>query len=348
MLLSNEKLAGERDATNPVIIGNADAPVKLVYVLAASHSGSTLLSLLLGSHPDTCTIGELKATSLGEPERYLCSCGARIRDCAFWREVAARMRKHGVEFDVADARTDFREGTNRLAKFLLKPLHRAPALERLRDAALFFTPGWRRRLQVTMRRNRLFARTVCELYGARMIVDSSKIGLRLKYLLRDPGLDVKIVRLIRDGRAVALTYMRPHDFADASDPKLRCGGNPRHAGEAGRPMRVAAREWRRCNEEAESVLATVEPSRFVAVRYEDLCLEPDNTLSRVFDFLGLDPGIRERDFRKRCRHVLGNGMRLDTTAEIRLDERWKTILTPEDLRTFDEIAGALNRKYGYR
>ena len=47
--------------------------VRLVYILAASHSGSTLLAMLLGSHPDVCTVGELKATSLGNVEEYLCS-----------------------------------------------------------------------------------------------------------------------------------------------------------------------------------------------------------------------------------------------------------------------------------
>ena len=34
---------------------------KLAYILAASHSGSTLLAMLLGAHRETCTVGELKA-----------------------------------------------------------------------------------------------------------------------------------------------------------------------------------------------------------------------------------------------------------------------------------------------
>lgn len=323
-------------------------PVRLVYILAASHSGSTLLSLLLGSHPQTCTVGELKATALGDPERYLCSCGKQIRRCEFWRELAERMRGHGVDYDVADARTDFSGGVGRVARMLLKPLHREPGLERLRDAALCFAPGWRLHLKETLLRNRLLARTVCELYGARMIIDSSKLGLRLKFLLRDPGLDVKIVRLIRDGRAVALTYMHPHDFADASDPHLRCGGDPRHIGERGRPIDVAAREWRRSNEEAECLLQSVATSSYINVHYEDVCGDTEKTLTRVFEFLGVDPAAREADFRKRCRHVLGNGMRLDATSAIRLDERWKSVLNPDELRTFDRVAGEMNRKYGYQ
>ena len=38
---------------------------RLAYLLAASHSGSTLLAMLLGAHPEACTAGELKATNLG-------------------------------------------------------------------------------------------------------------------------------------------------------------------------------------------------------------------------------------------------------------------------------------------
>jgi hypothetical protein len=39
-----------------------------------------------------------------------------------------------------------------------------------------------------------------------VLVDSSKVGIRLKYLLRIPEIDIRVIRVIRDGRAVALTY----------------------------------------------------------------------------------------------------------------------------------------------
>ena len=65
--------------------------VRLAYVLAASHSGSTVLSMLLGAQPRLCTVGELKATALGDPERYRCSCRELIGDCVFWGRVEAEM-----------------------------------------------------------------------------------------------------------------------------------------------------------------------------------------------------------------------------------------------------------------
>jgi len=112
-------------------------------------------------------------------------------------------------------------------------------------------------------------------------------------------------------------------------------------------MERAAHEWRQCNEEAEHALRRMDRSRWMEVRYEELCTNPDATLDRVFTFLGLDPERRIRDFRSVEHHVVGNGMRLDGTSEIRLDERWREVLTEQDLRTFNAVAGDMNRRYGY-
>ncbi len=46
-------------------------------------------------------------------------------------------------------------------------------------------------------------------------------------------------------------------------------------------------------------------------------------------------------------HVLGNSIRLESQQEIRLDDRWKTSLSRQDLAEFERIAGRRNRSYGY-
>jgi len=320
---------------------------KLAYILAASHSGSTLLAMLLGAHPDTCTVGELKATNLGDVERYLCSCGTPLRRCGFWTRVHEEMDKRGIPFDIADARTDVRAAPTPYARRLLKPLHRGRLLECLRDAGLALSPAWRKHLARTQQRNAALADTVAAITGARVVIDSSKVALRLKYLLRNPGLDVRVIRLIRDGRAVALTYMDPARFADASDPSRRGGGTGRTREDERLSPADAAYEWRRSNEEAEHLLAGLERGRWMQVRYENVCTDTGNTLRRLFAFLGVGPDRAERDFRRVEHHVIGNGMRLDLTSEVRLDDRWRSMLTAEDLRTFDRVAGDLNRRYGY-
>jgi hypothetical protein len=321
----------------------------LVYILGASHSGSTLLAMLLGAHPQACTTGELKLSpqAIGDIERYRCSCGEPIRKCGFWQEVAAGMAQRGVEFDLADAGTDYRGIDSRYARRLLRLAHRGPILESLRDLGLCVSPAWRRWLPRAQRRNAALVATICEISGARHVVDSSKIASRLKYLLRNQELNVRVVHIVRDGRAVALTYVDPATFADARDPALRGGGGGGDRADERLSMARAAAEWKSANLQARCILAHLDRSRWIEIRYEDLCTQTDATLERVFHFLGLDPARRPADFRSVGNHVIGNGMRLDSSSEIRLDERWRTVLTDGDLAVFDRVAGEMNRRYGY-
>jgi hypothetical protein len=320
---------------------------KLAYILAASHSGSTLLTMLLNSHPDVATVGELAPGGMGDLSWYLCSCGTRLRECSFWQYVSSAMKRNGNHFDLEDFGTRFSMPESRIATWLLGPLHRGPVLELLRDTALGLITSWPDRLAEIARRNEAIIEVILDYYHARIFVDKGNRALRLKYLLRIPSLDVKVIRLIRDGRAVALTYMDPAGFADAKDTARRGGGSGGNRENERLEMAQAAYQWRRCNKEAEHVIHRLDKAQWTEIRYEDLCNDTDNTLNRIFEFFDLDPDQRAKDFRSVEHHVVGNGMRLDSTSEIRLDERWRSVLTEEDLKTFDRVAGKMNRKYGY-
>ena len=321
---------------------------RLAYLLAASHSGSTLLTMLLGALPGACTAGELKATSLGDPESYRCSCRERIRECETWRQVATAMASRGFpDFEITCAGTSIFEVASSYARRLLAPLYRGPAMEIVRDLGLSLSSEWRHLLPETNRRNLALVESLLEVNNATVVIDSSKVALRLKYLLKIPALDVRVIRVIRDGRAVALTYTDEWNFADSSDPEMRGGGTGARRPPPRRSMADAANEWKRSNEASDALVARLPASQWTEVRYEELCADPGTTLRRLAIFLGLDPEKTLLDFRSRPQHVIGNGMRMDNTSEIRLDERWKSHLTPDDLRAFDEVAGDLNRRYGY-
>jgi hypothetical protein len=294
-----------------------------------------------------CTVGELKATFLGDVERYRCSCRQEIRACPFWLNVKRAMARRGWAFDIADAGTDLGSGATAYVRRLIRPLHRGPTLERVRDAALALSPTWRRQLPRIQALNAALVESICAETGTHVLVDSSKIGLRLKYLLRNPALDVKVIRLIRDGRGVALTYTDPAMFADARDPRLRGGGTGASRESERLSLARAAREWRRSNAEAESIVAQLDPSRWTEVRYETLCRAPEATIRRLFAFMGVEPSASwPPDGGEH--HILGNGMRLDSSVDVRLDDRWRSTLSPRDLEVFDSVAGELNRRLGYR
>ena len=304
----------------------------MAYILSASHSGSTLLAMLLGAQSKACTVGELRAPSMGDTEKYQCSCGQRIMACPFWDKVSQAMSRRGVpDFDITSAGTSIFEIASPYAQRLLQPLQRGRALEWLRDTALGFSPAWRRHLDEVQRRNLALVESLQELTSADTVIDSSKSVLHLKYLLQIPRLQIKVLWLVRDGRAVSLSLIG-HGMKRATRAET---------------VAAAAREWRRSNEAAELLLGRLPASQWMRVGYEEFCREPELGLRRLCKFIELDSGALNLDFRAIEQHVLGNEMRMNSTSQIRLDERWRSQLSGEDLIAFDSVAGGLNRRYGY-
>lgn len=323
-------------------------PISLVYILAASHSGSTLLAMLLDSHAAVCSVGELKATRLEPIDQYRCSCEQLIRQCPFWCDIRQAMSARGFDFDITRAGTDVRVGAPPHLARVLRPLHRGPLLEAARDLVLSLSPSWRAHIASVQAVNVALAESLCERTGAQVLVDSSKIALRLKYLLRNPAFRVKVVRLIRDGRAATLTYVNPERFADAQQPERRGGGSGASRDRERLTLLQGAREWRRSNEEGAAICAALPPSQWMVAHYEQLAVDPHGTLNRIFEFIGVGTEAAIDTFKRRSHHVIGNGMRFDKSSAIVLDDRWKDTLTEDDLRLFDREAGALNRTLGYQ
>lgn len=319
---------------------------KLIYLAAASHSGSTLTAMLLGAHPELCSVGELKAVNLGDEESYLCSCKTLAKECPFWGGVTKRMTNRGHNFSISNAQTDIRTGSSPYTARLLRPLVRGPIMESIRDSLLSISPVWRKQLPFLQQRNADYARSIAEQAGVETVVDSSKIGIRLKYLLKNPDLDIKVIWVVRDGRGVSLAYKNPSEYADAKDPKHR-GGGAGKTQEINRDVELGAHEWLRCNTETQNVLATMDKRNWIKVHYEDICNDTVNTLNKMFDFIGVDSNKKRLDFKTVDHHVVGNGMRLDDSEVIQLDQRWKKQLTENELSKYFEVVGQYHKSLGY-
>jgi hypothetical protein len=300
--------------------------IDLLYIASPSFSGSTLLTFLLAAHPRIATVGELKGTSMGDVDAYRCSCGERIRQCAFWRRLTEALAARGLDFDVSRFGTHFRfEKAGPLANRLVAARLRGPARERCRSAALALLPGARREMREILERNRLLAETACALRGAEVFLDGSKDPVRLKYLMESGGWRPRVIHLVRDGRGFALSYMRIYGCA----------------------METAAREWRATNEECRELRRRLPAASWLQLRYEDVCRDPDAALRKCFSLVGQNAPTAARDFRAIEHHIVGNAMRLRPDAKIELNEKWRTELGKADLATFERVAGGLNRRLGY-
>ena len=178
---------------------------KLAFIMAPSHSGSTLLAMLLGAHPQATTIGDMAGTPYRKNSDYRCSCGCRARECPFWMQVIERMCSQGINVDVTSFGTRFEYPKNQIINRVLGAEHRGPFLETVRDGILRLSTGWRRQFHIIAERNVALTDTVTKDTNSQILIDSSKLPRRLKFLLRTPELELKVIHLVRDGRGVAHT-----------------------------------------------------------------------------------------------------------------------------------------------
>jgi hypothetical protein len=65
-----------------------------VFIASLGHSGSTLLDLMLGSHPRLVSLGEVHATIARAAEKQnVCTCGKAAEECPIWGPVLAATRQ---------------------------------------------------------------------------------------------------------------------------------------------------------------------------------------------------------------------------------------------------------------
>jgi hypothetical protein len=156
--------------------------MRVIYIAGTSHSGSTLLDLMLNAHPAIFAGGEVlklkRQFEVKNKRREIyapCACGApSLWQCPFWSRVDERTRatsgKSLVDLDMQDYSDVDASG--------------AP--------------------------NAIAFRAMAEASGKPFVVDSSKLPKRLSYLMRLKDLDVYPVHLIREPKGQIHSVRRKH------------------------------------------------------------------------------------------------------------------------------------------
>jgi hypothetical protein len=304
--------------------GNQDT--QYVFICSASFSGSTLLDMLIGSHPACESLGELALLPLDLSMNRPCCCGSRIRECAFWSEVARKL-----DIDTEDNSCRFNMG-------YLRSRAGNPPLSRLRARIEYGLSYYRYlyNLKVLNDRHSEFDEgihntfkiydTVREFTGKQIVVDSSKHHTRAAALYATRPGSVRIINLVRDGRGV-----------------FHSGMNKGYA------KKRSLDSWLRHYTHAIPLLEKCVGRRHLLhVRYEDLASHPRRTLAAICQFLSISYDPKMIDFRATVHHnVNGNDMKYASSSEIRINEAWKVHLSKADLQYFERKAGAMNRQLGY-
>lgn len=240
-------------------------------------------------------------------------------ECPFWHAVQARMVAEGYpDFELGNFAMRFDTGDRTLERLYSGSL-RWTILEDLRDWALH-AGGLDGRFRELGRRNRAFATVVTDILGKSVFLDASKERMRLRYLRRYLGMDVKAIHLVRDVRGVAASARR-HGTQES--------------------VRSGARMWARTNSAILRHIGQMSARDWTLIRYEDLCDDPAGTTARLYEFCGVDQPSPETS---ETQHLLGNPRRLQVGQTIDRDLSWQTQLDRVELDGIRATAGTMVQK----
>ncbi|MFI7636662.1 sulfotransferase [Nonomuraea sp. NPDC049400] len=287
---------------------------RVIYLGGLGRSGTTLLERLLGELPGVVALGEVvHLWERGVLAEELCGCGTPFPACPFWRQVGERA---------------FGGWTHALVRRVLTLRRR---VDRTRRIPRIAHPELAEYVQAY--------RLLYEAAGAPVVIDSSKHA-SLACCLVAGGVDVRIVHVVRDPRAVAHSWARTVQRPEDGRPMTRWG-----------PARTAI-HWTAQNTALE--LLPGRGARVTRVRYEDLLAAPGPTIAALALSLGLTepdrPFLDDRTAWLGPSHTAsGNPMRfLVGRVELRRDDSWVRGLPDGDRRVVDALTWPLRARYGYR
>jgi hypothetical protein len=303
--------------------------VPVLYIGGLGRSGSTLVDRILGQAPEVCSVGEmvfLWERGLIRNER--CGCGAAFHDCTFWSEVGRRAVGGWDRVDAGEILQLQRSvDRNRFVPLMLAP---------------WFAPAYGRRLRRYAEILGRVYEAVAATSGATMIVDSSKQVSTAVVLRHVPGIDVRLLQLVRDPRAVAFSWAKTVARPDAPGSFMARTG----------PARTAVR-WLGTNA-ALVVLRLAPGSLRPAARYEDVVRAPEPWARRTLDQAGAArTALTFADDRTALlsidHSVSGNPMRFRTgPVEVVADDEWRSAMPRRDRALVGAITLPLRVVSGYR
>lgn len=304
--------------------------IKVLYIAGSGRSGSTILGRILGQIEHFFSVGELRYIwDRGLIENRLCGCGKNFRECPVWQQIMLRAFGGSDNVD-AEEFLGLRERGPRLRDVVLAPSRKSV------QAKVAQTGEYKGALEKLYRA----ARSV---NGSRVIVDTSKSPAHGQVLQDVPNIDLYVLHLVRDPRAVAYSWaykrkpkmaswdpndlMTPHGLAESS--LIWLGGNF-----------TIERFWGR------------RPERYMLLRYEDFVQSPLASVKSVLGFLDEDaelPFVDERGVSLSASHTFsGNPDRFQSgTIEIEPDERWKTEMGGGRQASVSAVTWPGLLRYGY-
>ena len=298
--------------------------VKVLYIAGMTRSGSTILGRLLGELPDAVHIGEV--AHFARPyfeEQTRCECRVVPGECEFWEAVFERAFGGLKSLDLTALEKTRQEYRLRTLPRLLLPR----------------TPDQSRRLQEMLVTFGALYAAIRDVSGAKVVVDGSKDPLYGYLLRRAAGIDLKMVHLVRDSRAVAFSHQRvkkkPASFAGSGQLEQFSPGR-------------SALDWTAVT----LFLSVLRAPRPVLLRYEDFVANPLETIRALWELTGETMPclefLREPVLHLHPGHMIeGNPDRFNSEVRIKPDFEWRRKLPAAHHRLVTILTYPLLLSLGY-
>lgn len=232
--------------------------IKVLFIAGWGRSGTTILGNILGQIPGFTAVGELRFFW----ERNLagdhpCGCGLKVDQCPFWSSVIERAWG-GVPPNPAD---------------MIRWRDRL----RTRHLPLLLSPGAADRYSKELEQYRdhlaCLYRAIHEVSQSRVIVDSSKFPSYAYALSLLPDIELSVLLMVRDPRAVAYSWLHPKGERGAESSRMKRIGTF-----------SSSFLWLTWNLFGER-LGRRRSDRFSILRYEDFAREPRPALEKILSWL---------------------------------------------------------------
>jgi len=303
--------------------------IKLIYILGSSRCGSTLLDLILGSHSSIISTGEIWRFRRNFKNNSKCSCRRNIPQCPFWIPIINKLNKKDKKF-FSDIYLDSElKSTSRLSK--IKTLING-------NFSSIYSPV---EIQNYSQREFLLFQTILEESGKSIILDSSKYLERLLKLYYSGYFDIKIIHLVRDGRAYIDSARRSAKRETTSKKSAN--------------ILIDMIQWRVRLERQIRFLSQVKKENYIRINYRFLAEHPSETMNFLCKSLGVE---FEREILnissdkyvfKQQHHIIG-GNRVKWSSpdtKIEYKNQWINNLSSIDKFIFTALGGKItNHKLG--
>jgi len=299
-------------------------PLKVVYIAGYGRSGTTLLDIALGQQPGVVSTGELTALARHVwREREFCACRHRADECGFWGAVMSAWL-NGRPGDAVD---NYGRQLAR-SEWLFDPRR------------LLWRFGASRAGRAYSEATSSLLSAIAEASGSSLIVDSSKLPGRAAALMSIEDVEVYVVHMVRDGRGVGWSMMKPY----------------RRSVEAGiqkelkpKPLWYTAMRWVSVNLGAEILRKRLPRERSIRVRYEDFVADPEGIVKSIMSLVGQDYDVPEQgaEMMRPQHQIAGSRHRMQEEIRINKDIGWTSQMPPAMRGLFSILTAPLLSRYGY-